>query len=248
MFEVESRTQIKRIPRQERSQAKFERVLEAALRLFAARGYESVSMREIAREAKMPIASVYQYFPMKLAIVREMWTRYTSAISETLAAGIPRSIQQGRNEAYHLIGIIIDRMAELQASNPAFIEIWSCVAASIELRALNVEDTLENARVIAAALQKMHPKADRSAVYDRALIAIEMASSTTRLALSLPEPHRARVLLSLKAAISLLIDPVTLSSPAASRSRGQKPRRPSAVPHARSKGKGGTAKAGTALR
>ena len=97
MFDVDSRTQVKRIPRQERSQARFETVLEVALRLFAARGYESVSMREIAREAKMPIASVYQYFPMKLAIVREMWTRYTSTISETLAAGIRRSIQEGRN-------------------------------------------------------------------------------------------------------------------------------------------------------
>ncbi|MGA2611809.1 MAG: helix-turn-helix domain-containing protein, partial [Terriglobia bacterium] len=130
MFHVDSRTQVKRIPRQERSQARFETVLEVALRLFAARGYESVSMREIAREAKMPIASVYQYFPMKLAIVREMWTRYTSTISETLAAGIRRSIQKGRNYPNHLIGIIVDRMAELQASNPAFIEIWSCVGAS----------------------------------------------------------------------------------------------------------------------
>ena len=205
-------------------------------------------MREIAREAKMPIASVYQYFPMKLAIVREMWTRYTSAIAETLAAGIPRSIQQGRNEAYHLIGIIIDRMAELQASNPAFIEIWSCVAASIELRRLNVEDTLENARVIAAALQKMHPESDPSAVFDRALIAIEMASATTRLALALPEPHRARVLLSLKAAISLLIDPVTLKTPASLRSGRKKLRRSGSASRARSNGKAATAKAGPSSR
>ena len=182
MYEDENRTQIKRKPRQERSQARFESVLKAALRLFAARGYESISMREIAREAKMPIASVYQYFPMKLAIVREMWTRYTTAISETLADGIAHSIQRGRDEANHLIGIIIDRMAELQAANPAFIEIWSCVAASMELRALNIEDTLQNARVIAEALHKLHPDSEPSALHDRALIAIEMASATTRLA------------------------------------------------------------------
>jgi AcrR family transcriptional regulator len=219
MLDIENRTQVKRIPRQERSQARFETVLETALRLFAARGYESVSMREIAREAKMPIASVYQYFPMKLAIVREMWTRYTSTISETLAAGVLRSVQQGKNESNHLIGIVVDRMAKLQASNPAFIEIWSCVAASMELRALNVKDTLQNARVIADSLHKVHPESDPSALYDRALIAIEMASSTTRLALTLPEPHRARILLSLKAAISLLIDPVTLGGHASSPSK-----------------------------
>jgi AcrR family transcriptional regulator len=191
-------------------------------------------MREIAREAKMPIASVYQYFPMKLAIVREMWTRYTSTISETLATGIRRSIQEGRNYPYHLIGIMVDRMAELQAANPAFIEIWSCVTASIELRALNVEDTLRNARLIADALQKMHPESDQSAIYDRALIAIEMASATTRFALALPEPHRARVLLSLKSALAELLESMNSNKDPSSPPRERKTRRTDVISKARS--------------
>ena len=219
MLEAENRTQIKRVPRQERSQARFEQVLEAAVRLFAARGYESVSMREIARESRMPIASVYQYFPTKLAIVREMWTRYTARISETLKDAIRRSILEGGDSSNELIGFIVDRMAELQASNPAFIEIWSCVAASIELRALNVEDTLQTARLIADSLHKTHPEADPDALFDRALISNEMSSATVRLALSLPEPHRSRILLSLKSAIALLVDPANLKTPAAPQSK-----------------------------
>jgi AcrR family transcriptional regulator len=212
MLDVENRTLIKRVPQQERSQARFEAVLKAALRLFAARGYENTSMREIAREARMPIATVYQYFPMKLAIVREMWTRYTSTITGTLEQGIREFLHNDADDANHLTEIIIDKMAELQASNPAFIEIWSCVTASIELRALNVEDTLHNARAIADALRHKHPECDPSAVYDRALIAIEAASASTRLALTLPEPHRARVLFALKTALSVLLDPKTLES------------------------------------
>src|SRR3974390_3475354 len=105
MFDVENRTLVKRLPQQERSQARFEAVLKAALRLFAARGYENTSMREIAREARMPIATVYQYFPMKLAIVREMWTRYTTTITETLTAGIDRSLKEGKDQSNMLIGI-----------------------------------------------------------------------------------------------------------------------------------------------
>jgi AcrR family transcriptional regulator len=225
MFDVEGRTLIKRIPQQERSQARFEAILEAALRLFAARGYENASMREIAREARMPIATVYQYFPMKLAIVREMWTRYTSTITETLAKEIRKFLDNSMDDSSHLNHVIIDKMAELQASNPAFIEIWSCVTASMELRALNVEDTLHNARSIADALWQRHPECDASALYDRALIAIEAASATTRLALTLPEPHRARVLRSLTASLSVLLDPKTLegskvSPPEKKRRRG----------------------------
>ena len=219
MLEAENRTQIKRVPRQERSQTRFEQVLEAAVRLFAARGYESVSMREIARESRMPIASVYQYFPTKLAIVREMWTRYTATVSETLKDAIRRSILEGGDPSNELIGFIVDRMANLQASNPAFIEIWSCVAASIELRALNVEDTLQTARLIADFLHKIYPEADADALFDRALISNEMSSATTRLALSLPEPHRSRILLSLKSAIALLVDPANLKKSAALQSK-----------------------------
>jgi AcrR family transcriptional regulator len=246
MFDVESRTLIKRIPQQERSQVRFEEVLKAALRLFAVQGYENTSMREIAREAKMPIATVYQYFPMKLAIVREMWTRYTSTITETLAAGV-RNFVNGIDDANHLNEIIIDKMAELQASNPAFIEIWSCVTASMELRALNIEDTLHNARAIADAIQQRYSQCDASAVYDRALIAIETASATTRLALTLPEPHRARVLFSLKAALSVLLDPKTLEKSKTSSAENHK-RREIAVRKARLNGKAHAAKASNSRR
>src|ERR1700735_461192 len=247
MFEVEDRTLIKRIPRQERSQARFEAVLEAALHLFAARGYESTSMREIAREAKMPIATVYQYFPMKLAIVREMWTRYTSTISETLAAGIRNWVEEGKIEVNHLNEIIINKMAELQASNPAFIEIWSCVTASMELRALNVDDTLATARLIADALQQKYPDGDPAAVFDRALIAIDAASATTRLALALPEPHRSRVLFSLKTSLSFLLDPATLEKRKRTSMEGKK-RYIVTTPKPKPKRKVSTAKAGSSNR
>jgi AcrR family transcriptional regulator len=244
MLETQSRTQVKRIPRQERSQARFERVLEASLRLFAARGYESVSMREIAREAKMPIATVYQYFPMKLAIVREMWTRYTSNITGALSEGIQCSLAADRDESNQLIGIIIDRMAQLQAANPAFIEIWSCVAASMELRAFDMEDTLHNARLVANFLQHMHPSAEPGALQDRALIVIEMVSSTTRFALCLPEPHRARTLQSLKAAVAHLVSPSNLEERGSSSPRMTKGKAGRAVLKSRSSKRGASARSG----
>jgi AcrR family transcriptional regulator len=196
----------------------------------------------------MPIATVYQYFPMKLAIVREIWTRYTSTITETLATELRNSLKEGRNDSRRLNEIIIDKMADLQSSNPAFIEIWSCVTASIELRALNVEDTLQNARLISDALQKMYPQSDPSVVYDRALVAIEMASATTRLALTLAEPHRARILLSLKSALSLLLEPMTLTGHPASPSGKRKNRPPDKTRKGSLSGKAASAKAGPSYR
>ena len=85
-------TELTRVPQQARSLEKFDAILAAALRLIHQRGYEQVSMREIARDVGLPIASVYQYFPNKLAIVRQLWESYTSALGELLGSELESGV------------------------------------------------------------------------------------------------------------------------------------------------------------
>ncbi|MBC9252364.1 transcriptional regulator [Pseudomonas alcaligenes] len=190
---------VRREPKQERSQARFEAILEVALGLIAARGYEAVSMREIAREVGLPIASLYLYFPTKLAIVQEVWQRYTGSVGERLQAdlaqidGAPDSAAAGA-----MIERLIDLMVDIQVSHPGFVEVWGCVAASPELRALNSADTLATAELVATAIRAAQPKADAEQVRGLALLLCEAGSSVTKLALSLPEPERSRTLGQLK--------------------------------------------------
>ncbi|WP_187807830.1 TetR/AcrR family transcriptional regulator [Aquipseudomonas alcaligenes] len=190
---------MRREPKQERSQARFEAILEVALGLIAARGYEAVSMREIAREVGLPIASLYLYFPTKLAIVQEVWQRYTGSVGERLQAdlaqidGAPDSAAAGA-----MIERLIDLMVDIQVSHPGFVEVWGCVAASPELRALNSADTLATAELVATAIRAAQPKADAEQVRGLALLLCEAGSSVTKLALSLPEPERSRTLGQLK--------------------------------------------------
>lgn len=190
---------VRREPKQERSQARFEAILAVALQLIAARGYEAVSMREIAREAGLPIASLYLYFPTKLAIVQEVWQRYTGSVGERLQAdlalldGAPDSAAAGA-----LIERLIDLMVDIQVSHPGFVEVWGCVAASPELRALNSADTLATAELVGRAICAAQPAADAELVHGLALLLCEAGSSVTKLALELPEPQRSRTLAQLK--------------------------------------------------
>ncbi|MBV9496807.1 MAG: helix-turn-helix transcriptional regulator, partial [Acidobacteria bacterium] len=55
---------------EERSERSRSQILEAALRLFAHRGYGATSVRDIAEEAKVSKGNVYHHFPDKEAIFR----------------------------------------------------------------------------------------------------------------------------------------------------------------------------------
>lgn len=57
-------------------------ILEAAAKLFAAKGFASASMNEIADGAGISKAGVYHYFESKTEILRVMLTEHLSMVSE----------------------------------------------------------------------------------------------------------------------------------------------------------------------
>ncbi len=194
-----------RVPKQERSQARLEAILQTSLQLIASNGYEAVSMREIARESGLPIASLYMYFPTKLSIAKEVWLRYTTAINESLE-GVLRSVNDAATPADSgtLIEHLIDLMLEIQTSHPGFVEIWGCVAASAELRELDREDTFKAASMMAAAFRATNPSLDQDQAEGLALVLTEGATAVTKLILTLPEQERPPRIRQLKSSLRLI--------------------------------------------
>jgi len=180
-------TELTRVPQQARSREKFETILAAALRLIHEKGYEQVSVREIAREVNLPIASVYQYFPNKLAIVRQLWEGYTSELGLLLGAELEAVVRAPDESTLRkAVGNVVDHMVAHHRNNPAFLDIWRSVDGSPELRALNRQDTLRVAEAISTAALRVDPEADPATLMNRALIACEAASGTVKLAQELP--------------------------------------------------------------
>jgi AcrR family transcriptional regulator len=63
-------------PRQDRSEATVDAILEAAAREFASAGYEAATTNRIAEAAGTSVGSLYQYFPSKDAIAVELARRF----------------------------------------------------------------------------------------------------------------------------------------------------------------------------
>jgi AcrR family transcriptional regulator len=203
-------TELTRIPQQARSREKFDAILAGALRLIHEKGYEQVSMREIAREVSLPIASVYQYFPNKLAVVRQLWEGYTSELSELLGAELEAVAQAPSETTFHrAVGNVIDHMVAHHRDNPAFLDIWRSVDGSPELRALNRQDTVRVAEAISTAVLKVKPGVDPDAAMSRALIACEAASATVKLAQELPSERLTGLYENLKSVLISMLEEVT---------------------------------------
>src|ERR1700683_5836139 len=66
------RTEVKATPKSEETR---QRILDAALKLFQDRGFESATMRDIAEEAGVATGAAYYYFPSKDAIVMDFYRR-----------------------------------------------------------------------------------------------------------------------------------------------------------------------------
>ncbi len=83
-----TRGSFRRSPKQQRGRDRVEVILAVALKLIAREGVDAVTMKEIAALSGGPIASIYQYFPNKSAIIAALHNAYLSRIETLLNEGV----------------------------------------------------------------------------------------------------------------------------------------------------------------
>ena len=111
----------RRVPTQARSRHRVERVLDSAARLVVRRGVASLSTREIAAGAGMPVASLYQYFSDKddvlLALAQRDMDEMDAQVLEDLAA-VPQLTVAS------LVRTVMTAFVSVYHRRRAFVEIY----------------------------------------------------------------------------------------------------------------------------
>jgi AcrR family transcriptional regulator len=103
----EKRHKPRKMPRQARSGATVDAILEAAARILETRGFEGYTTNAIAKLAGVSIGSLYQYFPTKEAITASLIAREAEALWQDIAAIDFRA--GGRQPLEQLVRIAVDR-------------------------------------------------------------------------------------------------------------------------------------------
>lgn len=72
-------------PRQARARATWDRLLDAAAQVFATEGFAETTTDLVAREAGVSVGSLYQYFPNKESLLRELALQHLHRSTALLA-------------------------------------------------------------------------------------------------------------------------------------------------------------------
>jgi AcrR family transcriptional regulator len=180
-------------PEQKRSRARQRALLNAAEEILGEVGADGLKMREVARRANLPIASVYHYFPSAPALIRTLVERMLDELRAILALGVVRAEGDSPGGAEHALVTIIDAAGDFMESRPTLPAVWGAMRGAPELRALDLADTEGNAQILAPAIGVLLPRAPAKDVEALALVVIEGVWSALQLGCELPPENRPRV-------------------------------------------------------
>jgi AcrR family transcriptional regulator len=131
---------IRRKPLQARSQERVNRILDVAEALFVAQGYAATTTNEIAKQAKVPIGSLYQFFSDKKAIVQALTVRYNQLYHERVAFLSNAEIVKLPLCTY--VELLIDTTTHFFDDYPGYYAIFMEVQGSVP-EVQEVEDTAD---------------------------------------------------------------------------------------------------------
>jgi AcrR family transcriptional regulator len=180
--ETERPASLGKMPAQQRSRERVERMLQAAATVIERDGSDALRMSEVAELAGVSIGSLYQFFPDKAAIIRSLAERITvegRACIEAELAGV--STTAGLRDAF---GRLIDIYYGLFLTTPVMRDVWSATQADARLRALELEDSRANAVPLVEALARIHGGPASPALRSAAFLVMQLGEATMRLAVS----------------------------------------------------------------
>jgi AcrR family transcriptional regulator len=196
--------EIRRIPTQERSRARVERILDAAAHVFADVGYDAATTEGIAALAGTSIGSVYQFFPNKKALFDAIGARYLTEAQALFHTLMNRPLDRPWTE---LLDEAIDAFRELDRKSIAFRAVWRNFHQSGDFlahgEALNQSMAARTATVLAA----FAPDVDADKIALVSTVVVETLSSMLFLALRRPEPQATQIVAEAKILIRRYLEP-----------------------------------------
>lgn len=170
MTEKEKSGHYRKPPGQARSRETVEAILAASTRLLETEGLPNFNTNAVAKAAGVNVATVYHYFPDKVAILRELFDRNEAQRTELARPQWERLAEAEDLDAW--IGETIEVLTRLRRNQPAGVALRRACLAIPDMMEADDQANAAMADVLADALARRFPHLgpDQRAVAARTLI------------------------------------------------------------------------------
>jgi len=152
IIELEQR----REPVQERGRQRVEAILEAVQTIIMEDGVEAVTTHRIAKQAGIPVGSVYQYFPNKYAIFRAHVKTFHDRLNGLYSAS-DQMAAQGVS-GFDRLDWLLESLVELWGLEHNLIALWTAVRRMPEMEEIFMEQDRLSVAYNLKWLQRAYPQ------------------------------------------------------------------------------------------
>lgn len=190
---------LRRIPKQERSRERIDEILKVAMDLIGQKGIDAVTMKEIASLSGGPIASVYQYFPNKTAIIATLYDRYISQVRSIMAGALPQISEAAdiANAAEEMISLY----SNFVRSHPPVQDLINAIQADKLLEDIDIKEARQIADMFCKASEAFVPANLRDEFVRTTFVMCHLTVSMVRLAIKVSSEEGDQIVSDFKASI-----------------------------------------------
>lgn len=184
---------MRRQPRQARSQERVNQILDVAEQMFISEGYDATTTNAIAARAKVPIGSLYQFFPDKAAIVQALTTRYMELLHQRFVSLHTAKTANLPLSTY--VEQVIDAIDQFFTDHPGYHAIFMQVQDTIpELEAIETAADAQLIQELAAFLALRNSNLEQANYTAIAFVLVKAIGTLLWLALSQEQPFRQQLM------------------------------------------------------
>lgn len=190
---------LRRIPKQERSRERIDEILKVAMDLIGQKGIDAVTMKEIASLSGGPIASVYQYFPNKTAIIATLYDRYIGQMRSILGEALPQISEAG--DIANAAEEMISQYSKFVRSHPPVQDLVNAVQADKLLEDIDIKEARQIADMFCKASEAFVPANLREEFVRTAFVMCHLTVSMVRLAIKVADDEGDQIVSDFKVSI-----------------------------------------------
>ncbi|RWX77065.1 TetR/AcrR family transcriptional regulator [Neorhizobium lilium] len=190
---------LRRVPKQERSRERIDEILKVSMELIGQKGIDAVTMKEIAALSGGPIASVYQYFPNKSAIIAMLHERYVDDVRLTVAGytSMIASADEALDVAEKLFDFYYVRMRE----KPATQDLINAIQADKTLAERDINEIRFQSELLFENTKQFVLEPLKDSYRNTLFLMFNMAAATLRLALMVPAEEAGKIVAQFKSVV-----------------------------------------------